>query len=70
MLESRDKRLILKIIEHCARIAEKTDGLNYEQFSEDLDLKEIICFNVFQVGELAKNYLMYLSKNTTEFHGN
>ncbi len=60
MLESRDKRVLFKIIEHCARIAEKTDGLKYEQFSEDLDLKEIVCFNVFQIGELAKNYLMNL----------
>ena len=54
MLEVKDKGRILQIRKHCERIEEKVSNLNQEAFNQDLDVREIICFNLFQIGELAK----------------
>ncbi len=53
MLEKRDKGIIFQIIKRCNRIIEKTNKISQEFFRKDEDIKEVICFNLFQIGELA-----------------
>ena len=42
-------------INHCKRIEEKVTNLSKEEFDNSDDIKEIVCFNIFQIGELVKN---------------
>ena len=53
MLGVKDKGIILQIIKRCNRIIDKILKITIEKFNNDEDLKEIICFNLFQIGELA-----------------
>ncbi len=32
------------------------DNLTKEQFDQDDDIKEVVCFNLLQIGELAKKF--------------
>ena len=54
MLNAKEHGVILNIMKHCRRIASKIDGVTLEPFRKDEDLEEIICFNLLQIGELAK----------------
>ena len=54
MLNVKEKGILINIIKHCNRIEEKVAGIKYENFSNDEDLKEIVCFNILQIGELSK----------------
>ena len=54
MLNIKDKGRIIQIKKHCERISDKMSGVNEETFNNDIDLREIVCFNIFQIGELAK----------------
>ena len=54
MLEAKEKGIIIYIIKHCNRIEEKIVNISKDEFDNNEDLKEIICFNIFQIGELAK----------------
>ena len=56
MLTVREKGLLLNIIKHCNRIERKMENLTKEQFDQDDDIKEVVCFNLLQIGELAKNF--------------
>ena len=56
MLSIKEKGLLLAIIKHCNKINEKMNGLVREQFDRDEDVVQIICFNILQIGELAKNF--------------
>ena len=56
MLTVKEKGLLLCIVEHCNRIEEKMKGVTKEQFFVDKDVKEIICFNLFQIGELVNKF--------------
>ena len=56
MLSVKERGLLLSIIKHCEKIEEKTSGLTREQFNCDEDIVQIICFNILQIGELAKNF--------------
>lgn len=56
MLSVKEKGLLLGIIKHCNKINEKMSGLTREQFDNDEDVLQIICFNILQIGELAKNF--------------
>ena len=52
-------RLIDTSCPHCGanlKINEKMNGLTREQFDKDEDVVQIICFNILQIGELAKNF--------------
>lgn len=60
MLATKDKGILFLIIEHCNRVLEKVNGITREEFNNDLDIREIFCFNLFQIGELSK-------KLSTEF---
>ena len=66
MSKVREKGLILSIIKHCDRIESKMVSLNRETFDRDEDIREIICFNIFQIGELAKNFVRdFLDRHKT-----
>lgn len=54
MLDVKDKGRLLQIINHCERINNKIHNIDKKFFSNDIDTKEIVCFNIFQIGELAK----------------
>lgn len=56
MLSIKDKGLLLLIIDYCSRINEKINTSSKEDFMDNRDLQEIICFNIFQIGELAKSF--------------
>ena len=56
MLTVKERGLLLNIVKHCNRIELKMASLSREKFDEDEDIREIICFNIFQIGELAKNF--------------
>lgn len=55
MLDVNDKGLLENIIFHSKRIEEKIEGVSKKQFNESADLQDIVCFNLFQIGKLAKN---------------
>lgn len=42
------------IIEHCKRVEEKIAGATRQTLDENKDIEEIVCFNLLQIGELAK----------------
>ena len=54
MVSTKEKGFLLNIIDHCKRIEEKTKNLTKEKFDNNQDIREIICFNIFQIGELVK----------------
>ena len=56
MLSSKEKGLLLCIIKHCQRIENKIVGVSLDTFISNDDVKEIVCFNVLQIGELAKGF--------------
>lgn len=53
MLTVKDKGILLQITKRCNRIIEKVTNITEIDFSMNEDIKEIICFNLFQIGELA-----------------
>ncbi|MCM1259892.1 MAG: DUF86 domain-containing protein [Prevotella sp.] len=53
MLGIKDKGIILQIIKKYNRVIEKVTIMNQNEFNKNDDFKEIICFNLFQIGELA-----------------
>lgn len=55
MLSIKESGILIYIIQHCKRIEEKISNVTREQFEKDIDSKEIVCFNIFQIGELAKS---------------
>ena len=55
MLGKKEKGIILNIISHCERIEEKISNISKQIFDKNKDIQEIVCFNIFQIGELAKN---------------
>lgn len=54
MVTNREKGILLCILKHCRRIERKMSNLSREEFDSNEDIREIICFNVFQIGELVK----------------
>ena len=56
MLSIKEQGLLNNIVKHCEKIETKILSLTREQFDQDEDVREIICFNLFQIGELAKNF--------------
>ncbi len=51
----RDRSYLLRMYEHCERIekAKIRFGGTFEQFADDPDYRDVICMNIFQIGELA-----------------
>ena len=66
MVGTKDTGILLNIIHHCIRIEESLDGVTKEEFDIDLAMQDIACFNILQIGELAK----HLSPSfVNEYHG-
>ena len=53
MLGGKDKGILLQIIKRCNRVVEKVSNISVTDFSLNDDIKEVVCFNLFQIGELA-----------------
>ena len=53
MLGVKDKGILLQIIKRCNRVIEKVSNINENEFALNDDIKEVVCFNLFQIGELA-----------------
>ena len=53
--EERDTLYLLRISEYCERITEAVArfGNSFESFVFDADYRDVICMNIFQIGELA-----------------
>lgn len=56
MLNNKDYGILLQMVRYCHRIRLKIKDVSFTTFASDDDLKEIICFNLLQIGELAKNF--------------
>ena len=54
MLDIKDKGYLLSILNHCDRINDTMAKINKDKFDKNIDYKEIICFNLLQIGEIAK----------------
>lgn len=54
MLTVKEKGILLYIIDYCKRIEGKIVGVTRQVFNENIDITEIVCFNILQIGELAK----------------
>jgi len=52
MLNVKDTSLLLQINKYCQRIINKTNCITKDNYSKNLDLQEIVCFNLLQIGEL------------------
>ena len=55
MVEIKETGILLHIIDHCVRVEETVNGINRTEFDNDKDIKDVVCFNIFQIGELAKH---------------
>jgi UPF0331 protein TTE0752 len=53
MLGVKDKGILLQIVKRCNRVVEKVSNISETDFSLNDDIKEVVCFNLFQIGELA-----------------
>ena len=70
MLNIKDEGRLLQIVKHCNKINKKMNNITTTQFYKDEDLREIVCFNIFQIGELAKGLTSSSQKSITKFRGN
>lgn len=66
MLSIKEKGYLLNIIKHCEKINEKMINLTRDQFDRDDDVAQIICFNILQIDELAKNLVPEFIKEYNE----
>ena len=60
MLDAKDYGILKQIIKRCERIETKIKNISQNQFYLSEDIIEVICFNLFQIGELV-------SKLSTDF---
>lgn len=49
----RDIEILKTILNHTKRIKEKIRGVSNKELEEDLDLQEVLSFNILQIGELT-----------------
>ena len=55
MLTIKERGILINITKHCEKINEKIRLISKEEFDRNEDIVQIICFNILQIGELAKN---------------
>ena len=55
IIEERDRSYLQRIVEYCERIEEarKRFGDTFEDYEQDADYRDVVCMNIFQIGELA-----------------
>ena len=56
MLTTKEKGLLIAIINHCIYIETKIPGISFEEFSMNEDLIRLMCFSILQICELAKHF--------------
>lgn len=56
MLKIKEKGLLQNIIKHCESIERVIKNLTKEQFESDDDKRDLVCFHILQIGELAKHF--------------
>lgn len=66
MLSIKDRGKLLQIVKHCKRIQEKVTSIDKKEFDINDDIREIVCFNIFQIGELAKGLSDELTKKNNK----
>lgn len=54
MVSTKERGILSNVIEHCIRVEETVDGVEENKFYNDKNIQDIVCFNIFQIGELAK----------------
>ncbi len=54
-IEERDKSYLQRMVEYCERIEEAKSrfGSTFESYMKDADYRDVVCMNIFQIGELA-----------------
>lgn len=62
MLGVKDKGILLQIIKRCSRVTSKVSNITEAEFSRNDDVKEVVCFNLFQIGELANGLSLEFMK--------
>lgn len=62
MLDFKTIGILRGIIDYCDRIEEKMATVTREMFENDRDIREIISFDIFQIGELAKGLSQKFTK--------
>ena len=62
MLGVKDKGILIQIIKRCNRVIEKVSNVNATEFALNDDIKEVVCFNLFQIGELANGLSVEFTK--------
>ena len=62
MLGVKDKGILLQIIKRCNRVIEKVSNISETEYSLTYDIKEVVCFNLFQIGELANGLSVEFTK--------
>lgn len=62
MLGVKDKGILLQMIKRCNRVIEKVSNVSEIDFSLNDDIKEVVCFNLFQIGELANGLSIEFTK--------
>ena len=55
MLNVKDKRVVECIIKHCLNIEEDVLNIAEENFYNDRKTQNSVCFDILQIGELAKS---------------
>ena len=55
MLSMKDRRIAELIIKHCLNIEEDVSTINESTFNTDRKTQNSICFDILQIGELAKS---------------
>lgn len=62
MLTIKDRGILLQIIKRCNRVIDKIVDIDKKEFGLNDDIKEIVCFNLFQIGELANGLSVDFTK--------
>lgn len=66
MLTTKEKGILKSIIRHCERVEKTINNITEDDFYKDENAKDVVCFNIFQIGELAKklpNELLFKYKD-------
>ena len=53
MVTTKEKGLLEYIVSYCDRVQELIAGVTKEDFDNSKNLRELVCFNLFQIGELV-----------------
>ena len=53
MLTTKEKGLLEYVVSYCKRVKELIVGVTKEDFDSSKNIRELICFNLLQIGELV-----------------